>query len=500
MAEQKKNIKAIFDMCRRITSDIKDQFSEDENAKIDDSTLSTLKDAFEDILNFEKTFLIVAQDTFYGSMLMNMDTEVDFSQRGPVDLHVDKEPFVMSFNPIYVCDYTYPEFTGLVVSEILRLAYDHPAAYGTLNHEKDHEKHEFLEKASSASISNMVKSDIRLDNRGNGLRLPHGAYTTSSLNHECGVTPKQDQSINYYYKILERFAPKTNNDGEGNDGSMLGDGDKSSQSNNQSGKAVASPNNSNGHSTHDWEHSDPDETTDRIKSMVKNVYDSMSEKQKDNMPAGLQEQLSKLFAPPEINWKQLLRKYIGSIPQPYRQTRTRLNRRQPYRADLSGRLPKRVVNIVCVFDTSGSMSSRDLTYCMNEVFNIVNDRDGAKITIIECDAEVNKVYEVKNIKDVQTKMSGRGGTSFVPAINYINGENSSAAKQWPKYSGKFRDAVMIYFTDGYGDCEIPKPRTYRNLWVVLGSVNNLSLKQPYGEVKSLSMDKDWIKNVKDDQW
>ena len=166
MAE-KKNIKAVFDMCCRICSDVKQQFENDKDAKIDDSILSTLREAFEDIINFEKTFLIIAQDTFYGSMLMNMDTTIDFSQRGPVDLHIEKEPFVMSFNPIYCCDYTYPEFTGLVVGEILRLAYDHPAVYSELNHEKDDEKHDFLEKGSDASISNMIKNDIRLDKARN---------------------------------------------------------------------------------------------------------------------------------------------------------------------------------------------------------------------------------------------------------------------------------------------------------------------------------------------
>lgn len=402
MAE-KKNIKAIFDMCCRITQDIKQQIEDNEDAKIDESVLSTLRDAFEDILNFEKTYLILAQDAFYGSMLMNMDTSIDFSQRGPVDLHIDREPFTMSFNPIYACDYTYPEFTGLVVGEILRLAYEHPSAYSSLNHERDESKHNHLENASDAAISNMIKNDVRLDRRGTGLRLPHDSYTVSKMNDECGVTPQQNQSLHYYFKILERFSKKDkNNDNCGNGSPSAGQPSQNGQG------QVASPNNNAGHPTHNWEGKDPEEMSDKIKSMVKGVYDSMTDKQRGMMPAGLQEQLKKLFAPPEINWKQLLRKYIGSIPQPYRLTKTRLNRRQPYRTDLSGRLPKRVVNIVCVFDTSGSMSSRDLTYCMNEVFNIVKDREGSKITVIECDAEVNKVYEVKNAKDIQTKMSGRG--------------------------------------------------------------------------------------------
>lgn len=44
--------------------------------------------------------------------------------------------------------------------------------------------------------------------------------------------------------------------------------------------------------------------------------------------------------------------------------------------------------------------------------------------------------------------------------------------------------LLIYFTDGYGEREIPRPKTYRNLWVVLGDEENLSLKEPYGTVIS----------------
>ena len=101
--------------------------------------------------------------------------------------------------------------------------------------------------------------------------------------------------------------------------------------------------------------------------------------------------------------------------------------------------------------------------------------------------------------DVQTKMKGRGGTSFIPVIRYINGEKEySDVKKYPM-AGKYRDALLVYFTDGYGDYEIPKPKTYRNLWVVLHDVKNLSLKNPYGDVKSLSMDADY-KKLKGIRW
>ena len=46
----------------------------------------------------------------------------------------------------------------------------------------------------------------------------------------------------------------------------------------------------------------------------------------------------------------------------------------------------------------------------------------------------------------------------------------------------FRDALLIYFTDGYGEREIPRPKTYRNLWVILGNPKDLSVREPYGTV------------------
>ena len=78
------------------------------------------------------------------------------------------------------------------------------------------------------------------------------------------------------------------------------------------------------------------------------------------------------------------------------------------------------------------------------------------------------MYRVRTIEDLQKKVAGRGGTCFTPVIEFINNN---------KY---FRDALLIYFTDGFGERDIPKPRTYRNLWVVLNNADNLSLKEPYG--------------------
>ena len=108
--------------------------------------------------------------------------------------------------------------------------------------------------------------------------------------------------------------------------------------------------------------------------------------------------------------------------------------------------------------------------------------------------EIGKIYEAKKLTDVQTKVSGRGGTAFTPVIEYINGEPEY---QKFKNAGKFRNSLLVYFTDGYGEYEIPKPKTYRNMWVVMEDEKNLSLKEPYGDVKSLKTDKDYLRLIAD---
>jgi len=469
----KKNILQLYNMCRDLVIQA-EQSAEKNNGMVDESIIPILKETFTQIIEFEKVHLITSHDVFYGTMLLNMETKINFKQRGPLDIDVSKEPFLLKFNPMFIVHYTYSEFTALVVSEILKLTYAHPASFRNLNSLGDNEAHQLLEKSSQASVSNMVQNDIRLDKKESmRLRLPEDTYTTTKLSEEIGLNPKREQALEYYYKILQQYKDKSPQNSQPSQ-SPGGEGPGESNPN-----QIATRNNNNGEGVHQWEKNDADETQEKIKAMVGEVYNSLSEKERGTMPGNLVEQIEKLLKKPEINWKQVLRKYIGAIPVPHRSTRRRLNRRQPHRGDLSGKLPKRHIELVVAIDTSGSMSTLDIQYVINEIFSIVKDYD-SKVTIIECDMTVGKVYEAKRANDVQTKVSGRGGTAFTPVIEYINEHN-------------YRNALMIYFTDGYGESSIPKPRTYRNLWVVLEDEKYLSLEQPYGEVKALKKDADWIK-------
>ncbi len=488
MAEQK-NILTVYNFCQELVLKVE----KTGGKNVDPSILSALDEAFKAIIDFSKQSLI-RYIPFNGGLFMSLDVKTDFKMRGTTDLDLSKEPITILLNPLLMVKRPFLEFLGDLNSELLRLAFAHPALFGQINSTKDSQVHEFLEKSSAASVSELIKNDMRID-RDTGkdlmLRVPSDMYTTSKMAEETKYNPKGSQSLEYYYKFLKNFnekqkgqQPMTTPMGvpqQGNGGQQDQDNEGDSK---PDPNGVATSNNQDGKPVHQWEGGDPESKMDRIKSLVSDVYNNLSEKERGTMPGKLVEHIKNLLKKPEISWKGVLKKFVGAIPVPHRKTRTRLNRRQPKRADLSGQLPKRHVELVVALDTSGSMSTSDITYVINEIFNIVKDYD-SKITIIECDAEIGKVYQAKKASDVQTKITGRGGTSFVPVIEYIN------------KSGAYRNALLIYFTDGYGDSEIPKPRTYRNLWVVLQDEKYLSVKEPYGEVKALRKDADWLKANKD---
>ena len=157
----------------------------------------------------------------------------------------------------------------------------------------------------------------------------------------------------------------------------------------------------------------------------------------------------------------------------------RLNRRLPERYDLLGTLPSRILKIVLAEDTSGSVSNKDHEYIFREIFGILGDVK-AEITYIQFDTEVKLVQKIKNKEELTGEIRGYGGTSFTPVINYVN-ENA------------FRDAILVFFTDGMGEREIPKPLVQSVMWVLTDKKEYLSLspEKTYGEVLTLLDDPDY---------
>lgn len=185
------------------------------------------------------------------------------------------------------------------------------------------------------------------------------------------------------------------------------------------------------------------------------------------------------------SWDKMIRNIVGSIPYGKRHTHTRLNRLQPLRSDLSGTLSDRKADLVCAIDTSGSMNEEMMSRALSEIYRMKKSL-GFTMTLIECDSSIQLVKPIKKLKDLPELACGRGGTAYTPVIEYLN-ENK-----------KYRNSVLVYFTDGFGEREIPKPMVKKVLWVIVESrmhryrndKRNISLDESYGLVVPLTFDKD----------
>jgi predicted metal-dependent peptidase len=169
------------------------------------------------------------------------------------------------------------------------------------------------------------------------------------------------------------------------------------------------------------------------------------------MPAGLVTWADAQLAPPTIPWRQTLRAHIrrgvnarsGDVDQTY-------NRRSRRRHHVMLGQDRRIVfpgtyapapTLVCVRDTSGSVSDRELAEFTNEVVGIAKQLSikGNDLQIMDVDAQV---HSTKAFKGAETliERSGHGGTDMCVGID--------AALE-------LRPTVIVVMTDG----ETPWPHT-----------------------------------------
>jgi predicted metal-dependent peptidase len=456
-----------------------------EQDETDKEALQAVKDTFLIVFDMIKLIMISKQERYYGLFLMNFELRVDFSAYHDAGVSIDSFPFRMTVNPLLIGLKTLPEMIYIFCHEIEHIVLNHPVDGIKYNPKKDPEIGFRLNVAMDVSINDRLTED----NKRNGFDViaePEDAFTSAALRDIFKIHVKELQAFDYYFDRIPEAGNDNGNGGYGNDDGIVGSGNgDDGKVSGGSGKGpikiiLASESNQKEIITEPkrkgmvcipcWtESNDPDEVASIIRRFVEDVCEGMSEAMRSTLPDHQKEQLEKLLAPPAVSWEQLLKRFVGTIPYGHRKTRTRLSRRQPERYDISGSINDRIVKIVVAIDTSGSMSNEDLERIMVEIFDIIGSRK-CEVTIIECDAEIQRVYKACSVKDVSFDIQGRGGTSFVPVIEYVNAN---------RY---FRDAILIYFTDGMGDRSIPQPLTLRTMWVLQDDQCELSVGTPYGEI------------------
>ena len=151
----------------------------------------------------------------------------------------------------------------------------------------------------------------------------------------------------------------------------------------------------------------------------------------------------------KLNWRMLLRHYVGQILS-RRPTFSRPPRRFPH---LLGVVPGHSwqggkPNVLAIMDTSASLSNAMLRDISQELSALARYHN---VTVVVCDRRIRDVFPFKPI----TSLKGRGGTDFRPPLA-------------PDFLRKHRADLAIYFTDGCGPAP-EKPPVVPVIWCLTAS-------------------------------
>jgi len=186
-------------------------------------------------------------------------------------------------------------------------------------------------------------------------------------------------------------------------------------------------------------------------------------KAKGNLPGNLESIIEEAVTP-ILDWRILLARFLrGQDKSDY--SWIKFNRRLISQGlYLPGMYNPALEEISIIVDTSGSVSDSELSYFSNETSSILQDLNPSAVNFIQCDADVHSAVTYSR-EDLPLKFEykGRGGTSFVPAIEYVQ-------EHYPLTT------ACIYFTDLEGDFP-DSPPEFPMLWIT-----TVKHDAPFGEV------------------
>lgn len=440
---------------------------------IDDKNISKAynmsMELFENIIF--KMLLENNTNTFFGYFIVKLNREIDFRLNACAAVYYNGSYFTIVINPFL---FFKPQFNLTHNIAFIK----HEVYHVVMKHISRAEKYNKIYNHSSMNIAMDVAINQFIP------ELPQGFFDLKTFCEKFKLDSNKvakEETFEYYFdlikkqnkidpknafdKLIEELNKKTKQEME----------DIIKELENNSKKVVKDFGGGLGHSK--WEESDNDDGFDSHDEVVKQLLNDAFSKSRGVVPGAIESIIKELNKKPILKWQDIFKNFIGRVPVPYKKTITRTDRRQPKRLDLRGRLNDRRVDIILAMDTSGSVSDEDIRCYLNEIFAIVKGRN-YNIDVIECDADVKEVYTIKKPNDIHLKVHGRGGTCFTPVFKYIN-DNIN----------KYRNAVLVYFTDGYGERTLEvKPKHYKTLWIVNNKKCDLSLEEPFGIVKELNLD------------
>lgn len=176
--------------------------------------------------------------------------------------------------------------------------------------------------------------------------------------------------------------------------------------------------------------------------------------------------VKKIIFKTEVPWQSVLKNRVGSKSVEKETSKKRINRRQPTRLELSGKMPKKCLNLFIAIDESGSIGDDEYSYFWSEILAIAKTFS-CTLRIIEFTANVESytvltAKEVKRLNKKSMVFGSRfyGGTCFQPVFDLVEKETRNGDP-----------FMLVIFTDGEGEINIDFHNIKDRQWVLVGSRN-----------------------------
>jgi predicted metal-dependent peptidase len=359
---------------------------------------------------------LILKEPYYGLFLIKLN-KVWSTKLPTAGVSKNNINYQLAINPEFWENLSDNHKLGLLKHELLHIAFNHLGIFF---------------KFSDRKLAN-VAMDMEINQYILPEYLPEGGI---DINNYEDLNLDRKAGCRYYYDKLRQLKDKKDKDGSCGNSDMdklLDDIDQ---------------NNIPDHST--WEEfEDLSEAEQKLieRQVQKLMSDAKEEtlKKRGHVPGEIDglivlEELVK----PKFNWRGYIRRFTGVSTKIFtKKLRRKDNKRY---SDNPGLKIKMRQKMLLAIDTSGSVSNDELKEFMNEIHHLY--KAGVDIVIVQCDTKINSIEEYKG--KFELKVSGRGGTSFDPVLEYY--------QQHREYTS------LIYFTDG--ECHTNLKPNKDILWVL----------------------------------
>lgn len=335
----------------------------------------------------------------------------------------------MGYNPAFVDSLTHDELLGVICHEVMHCACGHPWR-------RDGREPRKANVAMDYAINYVVESS--------GFRLPKGRLREAQWD---------GKSFEWIYARLPD-QPQQGGGKKGKGGSGAADGSEPGPSEGGCDVQDAQPDGqdaADGASEADWQQA------------VQQA--AVAAKARGTLPAVL-DRFAAAVAQPRVDWKSVLRRFVQQAAKAD-YSWSRPNVRHMARGLYLPSLRSEAMGPIAVaVDTSGSIDAVLLAQFCAEVNAVASEARPSSVTVIYCDAAVNRIERFERDDVITMTPCGGGGTAFAPALN------AAEAMEEPP-------VCLVYLTDLCGSHRAQPPEM-PILWATTcpGAV-------PYGEVVSL---------------